>query len=372
MKIGAFNVENLFNRAKAFNENQATASTLIKGVAELNELFEKDLYSDADKARMIELIKELGLSKSDTSKFVILRKTKGKIIHRPRNSPNISISAKGRKDWIGWAELRTEPVDEIAMHNTGRVMRDLNADILAVIEAENRITLQTFSDIVIRKVNGQPYEKIMLIDGNDERGIDVGIMAQSGYQIDLVKTHIFDTNSEGNKVFSRDLPEYKIITPSGEIVWILPAHFKSKFGGNDPRSQKKRKGEAEKAKEVYTRLRNEGYENIIVCGDFNDTPDSEALSPLLTNTDLKDFSNHNTFVINDNGGVGTYGNGSDKNKIDYILLSPNLFDKIIACGIFRKGAWAGKQRPKWEMYPELTEEIHAASDHHAVWCEINI
>jgi len=24
------------------------------------------------------------------------------------------------------------------------------------------------------------------------------------------------------------------------------------------------------------------------------------------------------------------------------------------------------------MYEELTEEVHAASDHHAVWCEIDI
>jgi len=241
---------------------------------------------------MVEIINDLGLTKKDDSQFVVLRKIRGKVINRPRGSTNISISANGRKDWIGWVELKTEPVDEIAMLNTGRVIRDLNVDILAVVEAEDRITLKTFSEAMVRKVNGQVFPNVMLIDGNDERGIDVGVMTKSGFQIDLVRSHIADVNEEGNKIFSRDLPEYKIVTPAGNIIWFIPAHFKSKYGGNDPKSQKKRKGEAQKAADVYNRLRSEGFENIIICGDLNDTPDSEPLSPLLTNTDLNDFSNH--------------------------------------------------------------------------------
>lgn len=372
MKIASFNVENLFNRAKAFNENERTATKYIKAVAQLNELFEKETYSSADKEKMVDFIKEIGLTKSDITKYAILRKIRGKIVHRPRGTSDVNIIANGRRDWIGWVELKTEPVDEIAMHNTGRVIRDLNADVIAVIEAEDRITLKTFSDSILSKVNGKPFEKVMLIDGNDDRGIDVGIMTKNGFKIDLIRTHIFDLNKQGNKVFSRDLPEYKIITPGGEPIWVLPAHFKSKYGGNDLNSQNKRQGEAERAAEIYKSLRKDGYDNIIICGDFNDSPDSLALSPLLSNTDLKDFSLHNSFAVNDNGGIGTFGNGSDNNKIDYILLSPALFNKVIAGGIFRKGAWAGKRSPKWEMYPELKEEVNAASDHHAIWCEIKI
>ncbi len=371
MKVASFNVENLFNRAKAFNEDQNTSTKYIKEVSELNQLFEKEVYSAQDQLNMIDLIKKLGLTKTDASEFVILRKIRGKIIHRPKNGA-ISIVAKGKSDWIGWVELKTEPVDEIAMQNTGRVIRDIDADIIAVVEAEDRVSLKKFSDSILKKVGGKPYEYVMLLDGNDERGIDLGIMTKKGYQIDTIKTHIFDKNEKGLNVFSRDLPEYKIITPKGEVVWIIPAHFKSKFGGNDARSIKKRKGEATKAAEVYNRLTKEGFKNIIICGDFNDTPLSDPLSPLLKKTDLKDFSEHKSFKIEDKAGKGTYGNGSDNNKIDYLLLSPALFKKVKTCGIFRKGAWAGKTKPKWETYPELTAEVHAASDHHAVWCEIDI
>lgn len=60
MKIAAFNVENLFDRAKAFNEeDDSKAQRVIGAVAELNSLFEAVVYSDVDKERMLELVDEL-------------------------------------------------------------------------------------------------------------------------------------------------------------------------------------------------------------------------------------------------------------------------------------------------------------------------
>ncbi|MFZ1705324.1 MAG: hypothetical protein WAT79_13330 [Saprospiraceae bacterium] len=54
MKVAAFNVENLFNRAKIFNQNDNSLSNHIQKLAgDLNKLFEKDLYSAADKGKMI-------------------------------------------------------------------------------------------------------------------------------------------------------------------------------------------------------------------------------------------------------------------------------------------------------------------------------
>ena len=45
MKIAAFNVENLFDRPKAFNEDDPTVTqSTIKAVAELNSIFEEDEY----------------------------------------------------------------------------------------------------------------------------------------------------------------------------------------------------------------------------------------------------------------------------------------------------------------------------------------
>lgn len=370
MKIAAFNVENLFDRAKAFNENTPTSSKVIASEAELNQLFEKPVYTAAVKKRMITLMTNLGLAKTDAGPYVILRKIRGKLVKRSRNQNTLEIVANGREDWIGWVELKTEQVNEIAIMNTGRVLKDVDADIVAVVEAEHRVALKQFSNYVLQKLDGIPYPQIMLIDGNDDRGIDVGLMTKAGFEIGLMRSHIHDNDIEGKPIFSRDSPEFALTTPQGELLWIIPNHFKSKFGGNDFASQSKRTLQAKRTAEIYRALVNDGNRNVIVLGDLNDTPDSDPLQPLLADTDLKDVSLHPSFDTGVFPGKGTYGLGNDSNKIDYILLSPDLFDRVTASGLFRRGAWPGSRPVRWEVYPELTEPIHAASDHHLIWCEI--
>ena len=370
MKIASFNVENLFDRAKALNEDSKDATRIIKMESELNSLFKRDVYRAAAKTRMLELMDELGILKKDEGPYVYLRKIRGKnFIKRPRNgSPE--IVAKGRGDWVGWVELKTVHVNETAIMNTGRVIRDVNADIVAVVEAEHRVALKQFSDSVLKEVGGQPYANIMLIDGNDTRGIDVGIMTRAGYTIGAMRSHIHDLGEDKKPIFDRDCPEYCITTPSGENIWIIPNHFKSKFGGNNPAARTKRMAQSGRAAEIYQSLIASGENNVVVLGDFNDTPGSDELAPLLKDTDLKDVSDHPVFDTGEFSGRGTFGLGNDKDKIDYILLSPNLFDRITACGLFRMGAWPGKSPRRWSVYPELKEEVHVASDHHLIWCEV--
>lgn len=377
MKIAAFNVENLFDRAKAFSEPETKSQPIIKKVAELNNLLEKASYNGR-KPQIIQLLQDLGLSKSDKSKFVILRQIREKLVKRPRNMP-MEIIADGRDDWIGWVELRTAPVNEKAILHTGMVIRDVDADILAVIEAEDRVSLKMFSDLILRQVDGIPYDKVMVIDGNDERGIDVGLLTKKGYDIALMQSHIHDLNDEGRPIYSRDCPEYQVITDTNESIWILPNHFKSKYGGNDPSSQNRRKKQAEHTAAIYNRLKAEGNQLIIILGDLNDTPDSNPLHPLLRDTDLRDVSEHPTFDTGEykgkpgtgDRGIGTFGLGNDNDKIDYLLLSPALFARVTASGLFRKGAWPGKNPKRWSVYPTLTREVHIASDHHVIWVEID-
>jgi endonuclease/exonuclease/phosphatase family metal-dependent hydrolase len=372
MRIAAFNVENLFDRAKVLNlENDARTSAVLKAASEINILFEKPDYSAADKARMLVLLDELGLLKSDKGEFALLRVIRGKIIKRGKNKPP-EIVAAGRASWIGWVELRTEPVDANAVANTGRVIRDVDADILAVIEAEGRIELKLFSEIVLRKVNGEAYDEVMVIDGNDDRGIDVGLLTKRGCVIGLMRSHIHEKMANQEPVFSRDCPEYAVTTPSGEIIWVLPNHFKSKFGGDDPRARAKREAQGRRVAEIYNQLREEGHDNIVVLGDLNDTPASPAVKLLLDGTDLKDVSDHASFDTGAFAGRGTFGLGNDNQKIDYLLLSPALFGRVTASGLFRKGAWPGARPPRWEVYPEITEEHHVASDHHVIWADIDI
>src|SRR5690606_14793711 len=124
--------------------------------------------------------------------------------------------------------------------------------------------------------------------------------------------------------------------------------------------------------DIYRGLLQNGFENIVVLGDLNDTPDSKELKPLLVGTTLKDVSKHPKFNTGTFKGMGTYALGNDGDKIDYLLLSPNLYGRILECGLVRKGACAGKRPKRWETYADITKEIHVASDHHLIWAEIDI
>lgn len=380
MRIAAFNVENLFDRAKVFNDDDpGTHQVVLDAHAELNKLFEKEVYSDNDKARMLALIEQLGMLKSDVGPFTRIRKIRGQLISRPRAPRTPFIKATGRDSWVGWCELRTEAVDEEAMINTARVIRDLNADILGIVEAESRPVLKKFHEMMVEKLElAQGYRHLMIIDGNDDRGIDVGLATRDGFPVGLMRSHVDDLKPDGKPIFSRDCPEYVVDTPIGGQVVVLVNHFKSKYGGNDPSSRAKRLAQSQAVSLYYRRLVDEGHENIVVLGDLNDTPDSTELAPLLAETDLRDVSEHAQFTEfefkagNGQRGIGTHGLGNDDDKIDYILLSPALFARVTKGGIFRKGAWPGSRPKRWEIYPELKKTQHAASDHHAIWVDIDI
>lgn len=377
MRIAAFNVENLFDRAKAFNaEDNTTHTAVLDDHAELNNLFEQANYTNARKQRMLELIESLGMLKRDEGPLVRIRKIRGQLISRPRTKP-VFIKANGRSDWVGWCELRAGPVNERAIQNTARVIRDVAADVLAIVEVESRPVLKDFNDKILVEVGGAAYPNLMVIDGNDGRGIDVGLMTAAGFEIGLMRSHVHALKPDGFPIFSRDCPEYSVTTPSGETLWLLPNHFKSKFGGNNQASKDKRVAQAKETLSYYNRLKSEGFENIVVLGDLNDTPGSAELAILL-GSELRDVSTHPGFtefefnVNNGHRGIGTFGLGNDNNKIDYLLLSPALFARVQKGGIFRKGAWPGKQPKRWQIYPEIERPLHTASDHHAIWVDIDL
>ncbi len=155
MRIAAFNVENLFDRPKAFNEGDpALAQATIKAVAELNSIFQEDEYGDAQKARILELVEQLELDEREEGPLAFIRRIRGNLLQRHQGG-DPEVVAGGKADWVGWAELKTAPVDAIAVVNTGRVMRDVDAHVLAVVEAEDRVSLKTFDQFVLDRVNDE-------------------------------------------------------------------------------------------------------------------------------------------------------------------------------------------------------------------------
>jgi len=203
----------------------------------------------------------------------------------------------------------------------------------------------------------------MLIEGNDDRGINVGLLTKEGFAFDALRTHIFDLFAPNRAIFSRDCPEYLVRSAAGTEILVLVNHFKSKRGGGDAQ----RLRQATRVKDIVTERLTE-HPNLVVLGDFNDTPDSDNLKPLLTGTPLKDISTHPSF--DDGGFPGTFGGQGAGDRIDYLLLSPALMDKVTAGGIFRKGVFSASDR--WPMFNSVTAKSEQASDHAAIWADIDL
>jgi endonuclease/exonuclease/phosphatase family metal-dependent hydrolase len=369
LRLAGFNVENLFNRARALDQKTwAAGRPVLEAYQRASTLLEEPVYTDAVKAGILRELGRLGLRGGDTATFARLRQNRGRLLRRSRDG-RVEVVAGGRADWIGWVELTTDRVDEVALLNTARVLDDVRADIVAVVEAESRLALKRFADAGLVDAGRPRYPHVMVVDGNDERGIDVGVMSTRDFPLIAQRTHVDDTDGDG-RVFSRDCAEYHFALPGGGRLAVLVNHFKSKGYGGKVASDRTRRRQAVRVAEIYRELVAEGIDRVAVLGDLNDTPDSEPLAPLLTGTDLRDIAEHPAF--HDGGRPGTYGHCTARNKLDYVLLSPPLFAAATGGGISRKGVWGGRNGTLWPIYDTMTRPVHAGSDHAAIYADLEL
>jgi endonuclease/exonuclease/phosphatase family metal-dependent hydrolase len=371
MILASYNVENMFLRARALNRDDSSEG---KGVLEkhvqLNKLLGKAHYSAADKEKIVKLLGELGLRDADDGgRFAILRQNRGRLLTRHQDG-SVDVVAEGRGSWIGWVDLKVEAVDEEATRQTAHVIRDVNADVLALVETESRPAMVRFAETILSPQGGGSYPHAMLIDGNDDRGIDVGIMMKSGYEITSMVSHVDDVDAEG-RIFSRDCPVFNIATPKGNELTVLVNHLKSKGFGSQADNDRKRLRQAQQVVRIYQALRGAGKKHVAILGDFNDTLDSDPLRP-LAQAGLNDVSQLQAFDSGpDPERTGTFKNCTAREKIDHIFLSPELVTHFQRGAIERRGVWGGTHGTLFPHYPEITKESQAASDHAAIWAELD-
>ena len=370
MRLATYNVESLFDRAKAMNlPSWKDGASVLEDFARINSLIQQPQYSAQTKADILQIAKKYkGLTSGGASTYICLRENRGKLFSSKGKNP--AIAANGRGDWLGWFELETDAVKDTATDNTARVIGLVKADVQCVIEAEDRRGLKLFDEQILPPVNVTPFEHVMLIDGNDDRGIDVGVMTKRGYEIVRIVSHVDDTDTDG-LIFSRDCAEYELRTPKGSTLLLLVNHFKSKGYGNAAESAAKRLRQAKRVRAIYDERIKSGYEYIAVLGDLNETPDAPPMDPLIREgSTLVDVMVHPKFL--GDGRPGTHGNGTASSKLDYILMSPELSSKVTSAGIERRGVWGGKNGNLFPHLATMKSSRDAASDHAALWADLDI
>ena len=244
--------------------------------------------------------------------------------------------------------------------------------VLAVMEVENLTTLRLFNS----KYMQNSFDRILLIDGNDARGIDVGFLVRKGVNAEIleIRTHVddaigggylpksnrLDTKVTGQAVFSRDCLEVDLRVGQ-RLLTFLVNHFKAQ--DNKPTSTARRLGQATRVAALATKARNDG-KFPIVMGDLNiDIKQSnyeQSLDPLVALPIL-----HDPFAgLGDNERwTHYYSSGRKVSRLDYILIDDRLATCVQGTEIFRKGL-----SPKCKQYtgPRLNSRKGnnlEASDH---------
>lgn len=233
------------------------------------------------------------------------------------------------------------------------------------MEVEDRITLQRFGREELKKTTKYaPPTHYMLVDGNDDRGIDVSLASR--FPVHELVSHVDDMDGSA-PIFSRDCLEVEVHAPGGSI-WCLLNHFKSKGWGAKEVGDAKRRAQVRRVTEILQRF-DLTKDRVVVLGDFNDTPDSDPISPLEHVPHLYD--------------VLALQFGSDPSKrwtyhyrkgeqIDYLLVSEPLKDRLVSAGIERSGMFGVEKIDPTVTPLKMDGKKDEASDHAAVWADFAI
>jgi endonuclease/exonuclease/phosphatase family metal-dependent hydrolase len=296
------------------------------------------------------------------------------------NNPRIVMTGVTSIDYEGNA--LSAATTAIQRNNTARAILDSKPDILAVQEVENLWTLRLFNDRYLSGYFGQ----LILIEGNDGRGIDVGLCIKKGLKASIsgMRTHVEDLDPNrkdksvtsvrryyndstneltvSNALFSRDCLEVDIDvgTTSTTALTFLVNHFKSQ---SDTQKVDDTLRAAQAAKVVeYVKAAQAKGRKTIVLGDFNEDftkkPSSlQSLQDLIAGNVLVD-----PFGSDADADRWThyYDAASQVSRLDYILVDASL--KVSSRAVLRKGI-SLQCSVAGDRYPTVGYVDSEASDH---------
>ncbi len=358
-RVATFNAENLFSRPKIFNLKDFTVGDKrLKEIDKLQKLLMKKKYTASDKKKIVSIYK-------DQKTYIGINENHGKLFKKSGFAIT-GVKASGIEDWEGAVYLKRAKFKLHSHKNTAKVIRELKADVTAMIEVEDRLTLKKF---VTDRLSGKGYRYNMLIDGNDTRGIDVGMISK--FEIGGVWTHIFD-GTKKSKTFSRDCLEVQVYLPNGQSLWLLINHLKSKGFGDAVKGNARRKSQAAAIRDILKADYDLKKDLVVVAGDLNDTPESDPLKPLISLPNLFDVLAEQ---FPDKKDRWTY-HFKKNEQIDYLLVSKPLKDALVKAHVERRGMWDVDKFTNGAITPwkQITDHgaANAASDHAAVWAEFTL
>lgn len=266
----------------------------------------------------------------------------------------------------GRAVFRKDPE---AQRTLARRIREMDVDVLAVQEVENIETLEEF--VREQRLRDAGYRHLSLVEGNDERLIDVAVMSRLPLgPVTSWRHRTYRTGTTERPIFSRDLTAVDVLTPgrSRVLLTVYNTHLKSQLARNDAERAAGTERRRRQAATIASVLREREVAGpFVVMGDLNDAPRSPALAP-LRRIGLVDALTEPV----ERGGPFTpppddlppstawthrfrQPGGSRYDLFDQVWLSPELADRLRGAWILRRARLEGD-----------------ASDHDPAWVALDV
>lgn len=246
-----------------------------------------------------------------------------------------------------WTEKRfNEKVDKLT-NVIGDIVNPHIPDIIGLAEIENKTVMMAIVDALHQK--GMTHYSFVHYDSPDERGADVALIYNT-QTFSILESNPILVSLPDIEDRTRDILHVKGKTAFADALHIFVTHFPSRREGTDKSERRRYFVASELHNVAYKTLSKNPDDNILIMGDFNDTPDDNSIDEVLGAQ--KSFENpqplklYNLLYPRHKKGIGTtYHKGWL--LFDQIIVSGNmLLSQKFDC----KAEYADVFNPKYLLH----------------------
>lgn len=208
------------------------------------------------------------------------------------------------------------------LNNLAKVILEMNGgkgmDVLGVCEIENRRVLEDLTrKTALKKVK---YD-IVHYDSPDGRGIDVGLIYNKKVMRVLKTSKVLVKQPSDTLPPTRNIMVVKAILGKTDTVYFFVNHWPSRRGSSD--NSERRVFAAKTLEQAIDSVRKESKNaQLIVMGDFNDTPSDKSIEQLMEESTLL-----NLMTLEKKMGNGSHYYKKEKNIFDQLMVSESLLQE---------------------------------------------
>lgn len=251
------------------------------------------------------------------------------------------------------------------LRKDGEILRELDADIVGLMEVENRGVLRRLVD---DHLADQGYKYVVLMDEGDERGIDVALISRYpvlGYSFDVPG-------------FYRGILLARVAI-AGKPLYVIVNHWKSRIGGGEETRMACSRRVVELVRDIIPAMEGDTDVAVMVGGDLNDNHHDASVLHLeqngLVNT-LKSLPAERRWTL-------PYDNQSEQrvelDSFDHILINgvwgPDRPFELVTSEVLRPQRMVVTRRlyGREFLWPDDDDSDHIGySDHFPVRAHIRV